>query len=62
MKLKKLMKKSLESKKDWLANVKMAREVYGDTNQRHDEFDTNESLRLWIGLPNKNEYLQAMRV
>ena len=33
------MKKSLESKKDWLASVKMARVLYEDYTVE-DEFDT----------------------
>lgn len=62
MRKEKLMKKSLEGKKDWLANVKMAREVYGDKNIRYDEFDTDEALRLWIGLPDKKDYLHSLSV
>ena len=46
-----LMKKSVEGKKDWLANVKMARSLYEDRHKVVDEFDTNEALRDWIGLP-----------
>ena len=48
-----LMKKSTEGKKDWLVTVKLARELHKDTNQQHDEFDTNDTLRNWIGLPKR---------
>lgn len=45
------MKKSIEGKKDWLTTVKLARRLYEDRNIKVDEFDTNEALREWIGLP-----------
>ena len=44
-----LIKKSTEGKKDWLANVKLARKLYEDETAR-DEFDDNQALRDWIGL------------
>ena len=47
----KLMKKSLEGKKDWLATVKMARKLHNDRNMVEDEFDMNNALRAWIGIP-----------
>ena len=45
-----LMKKSTEGKKDWLATVKLARDLYKDPNKQIDEFETNTALRNWIGL------------
>ena len=56
----KLMKKSIDGKKDWLANVKMARELYSDRNKIVDEFNTNQALREWIGLPNNDEQLRLL--
>lgn len=44
-----LIAKSTESKKDWLATVKTARNLYQDTTTP-DEFDTNITLRVWIGM------------
>ena len=49
VKKQKLMEKSLEGKKDWLACVKMARELYED-HTMEDEFDTNKALQSWIGM------------
>ena len=54
----KLMKKPVEGKKDWLANIKMARALHEDRCRRYDEFDTNKALRHWIGLPNKDEEMR----
>ena len=51
LKLDKLMKKSIEGKKDWLVTVKMTRRLYEDRNIMEDEFETNEALQEWIGLP-----------
>ena len=51
IKKEKLMKKSIASKKDWLATVKMARQLHEDRNRIEDEFDTNKALRDWIDLP-----------
>ena len=48
------MKKSLESKKDWLASVKMARVLYEDYTVE-DEFDTNKALQNWIGMEIREE-------
>ena len=59
MKLEKLMKKSVEGKKDWLTTLKMARELYKDRNVREDEFDANDTLRDWIVLPSKKEKLKT---
>ena len=53
IKKEKLMEKSIEGKKDWLAMVKMARELYEDRNINIDKFDSNQALREWIGLPKK---------
>ena len=44
-----LRKKTVEAKKDWLATVKMARELYKDITEE-DQFDSNNALREWIGL------------
>lgn len=57
IKKEKLLKKSVEGKKDWLANIKMARVLYEDRSRKTDEFDTNQALRDWIGLPNKEEQM-----
>ena len=57
MKKEKLLKKSIEGKKDWLATIKMARVLYNDSHRIEDEFDTNYALSEWIGLPNKKEQL-----
>ena len=46
-----LMKKSTDAKKDWLYTVKMGRFLHKDPVLEEDEFDTNVSLRKWIGLP-----------
>ena len=54
IKKQKLMKKSLESKKDWLASVKMARVLYEDYTVE-DEFDTNKALQNWIGMEIREE-------
>ena len=45
------MKKSLEGKKDWLATVKMVQKLHNDRNMVEDEFDMNNALRAWIGIP-----------
>ena len=50
-----LVAKSTEGKKDWLATVKLARELHEDNNQQHDDFDINNTLRNWIGLPKRNK-------
>ena len=47
-----LMKKSLEGKKDWLVTVRLGRNLYNDTSSP-DEFETNLTLRNWIGLPKR---------
>ena len=36
----------------------MARELYDDKYRLEDEFDSNQALIEWIGLPNKKEKLQ----
>ena len=46
-----LMNKSTDGKKDWLATVKLARNLHNDTTYNEDEFETNQALRDWIGLP-----------
>ena len=46
-----LIKKSTQSKKDWLLTVKLGRKLHKDNRVAEDEFDTNEALRDWIGLP-----------
>ena len=45
------MQKSTEGKKDWLYTVKTGRILHKDHVSEDDEFDTNVSLRKWIGLP-----------
>ena len=47
-----LMEKSLEGKKDWLVTVRLGRNLYNDTSSP-DEFETNLTLRNWIGLPKR---------
>ena len=47
------MKKSIEGKMDWLMVVKTGRQIHNDYDLP-DEFDTNESLRMWIGLSRTN--------
>ena len=51
LKLDELMKKSTQSKKDWLLTVKSGRFLHNDNGSPEDEFDTNPALRDWIGLP-----------
>ena len=48
-----LQNKSIEGKKDWLATVKLGREMHEDTLIHEDIFDTNDALRFWIGLPQR---------
>ena len=55
-----MLKKSIEGKKGWLANIKMARTLYSDRQQIQDEFNTNQALKEWIGLPSKQEQLELM--
>ena len=50
-KLEDLLKKSIKCKKNWLQTVKLGRSLHKDIRAREDEFDTNNALRLWIGLP-----------
>ena len=45
-----IIKQQVESKKKWLATVKMARKLHRDEEQREDEFDKNTALRKWIGI------------
>ena len=49
-----LMKKSIDGKKDWLLVVKTGRDLHNDKGET-DEFDTNDALRFWIGLPRSNK-------
>ena len=48
------MNKSLEGKKDWLLVVKTGRDLHDDKGET-DKFDTNDTLRNWIGLPRSNK-------
>ena len=52
-----LIKKSVDTKKSWLATVKRARKMYEKESYIEDEFDNNEALAKWIDL-NDNWSLQ----
>ena len=45
-----LIKKSVDTKKSWLATVKRARKMYEKESYIEDEFDNNEALAKWIDL------------
>ena len=50
IKINNLLKKSTQSKKDWLLTVKLGRNLHNDNTTTTDEFDSNHALRDWIGL------------
>ena len=52
-----LIKKSVDTKKSWLATVKRSRKMYEKESYIEDEFDNNEVLAKWIDL-NDNWSLQ----
>ena len=57
-----LIVKSLEGKKDWMATLKLDMELHNDQLLDPDEFETNDALWHWIGLPRqKNEEIEAKK-
>ena len=50
MKLTTILNKPMSWKKDWLATIKLARQVHEDKNSPIDIFTNNNTLREWIGL------------
>ena len=45
-----ILNKPISWKKDWLATIKLARQVHEDKNTLVDSFTNNNTLREWIGL------------
>ena len=50
-----ILKHPLESRKKWLATIKIARKLYEDGNECEDEFDRIQALSKWIGIEGEGE-------